>query len=114
MERSFASTLSGSSASASTTTATHTNSTYAVVPSATFRPKPRPGTSEGEPERTRSKYLELQVRVSVGLGGDAKLRPGSRSLVSVRVPQCARSWLSSSDRPLSRPSMIDQNREHFI
>ena len=30
------------------------------------------------------------------------------------ICQCARAWLSSSDRPRSRPSMIDQNREHFM
>jgi len=32
----------------------------------------------------------------------------------VRVVQCARAWLSSTERPRSRPSMIDQNREHLM
>ena len=36
------------------------------------------------------------------------------AFASVRVYQCARAWLSSSDRPRCRPSMIDQNREHFM
>jgi hypothetical protein len=28
--------------------------------------------------------------------------------------QCTRAWLSSSERPRCRPSMIDQNREHLM
>lgn len=28
--------------------------------------------------------------------------------------QCTRAWLSSSERPRCRPSMIDQNREQFM
>lgn len=42
----------------------------------------------------------------------ARVAPPGRA--PVRTRQCARAWPSSSGRPRSRPSMIDQNREHFI
>ena len=36
------------------------------------------------------------------------------AFASVRVCQCARAWLSSGERPRSRPWMIHQNLEHFM
>jgi hypothetical protein len=38
----------------------------------------------------------------------------TRGLIKLVACQCARVWLSSIDRPRSRPSMIDQNREHCV
>lgn len=50
------------------------------------------------------------------LGGPVcwKVRISSHVRVRIEVCQCARAWASSSESPCWRPSMIDQNREHFM